>query len=584
MTSQEVRDTFLRFFEKRGHAILPSASLVPENDASALFTTAGVQPLVPYILQGTHPKGTKLCSVQKCVRTTDIDDIGDKTHATFFEMLGNWSIGDYFKEEAIAWSYELLTSKEGFGLDPKRLYVTVYAGDSDIPKDTEAIEIWKKVGMPAERIYTRGEDNFWSAGDNGPCGPSTEMFYDLTETGLGDMSPEEFEKADEKQQVVEIWNDVFMQYLKKEGKVVGVLPKKNVDTGSGLERILTILQGKESIFETDVFLPLFEYATTLTASQEYARIVADHLRTAIFMLAEGVRPSNTDRGYVLRRLLRRAVFHTREKRFSAENIHEFVTITSTVYVGQYVELKEQSDDIAQEIEKEVVKFSATLSKGLKQFEKYTGDISGKDAFFLFTTYGFPIEMTVDLAKKKGVAVNIDDFRKELEAHQEKSRSASIGKFKGGLGGDSDKITRLHTAHHLVLAGLQKLFGKSVKQRGSNITEERLRIDFSFDRKLTEEERKYIEDFVNDAIEKDLRVVCREMPKEQAEKLGAEMEFGAKYGDIVSVYSIEDSDGNIYSREFCGGPHAESTGLLGTFKIKKEESSSAGVRRIKGVLL
>ena len=540
--------------------------------------------MVPYILQGSHPKGSKLASVQKCVRTTDIDDIGDKTHGTFFEMLGNWSIGDYFKENAIQWSFELLTShEEGFGLDIDRLYVTVFAGDDNVSRDTDSVDFWKKTGIPENRIYFLGKDNFWSAGESGPSGPSTEMFYDLTEEGLGDLTQEQFEKADESQKVVEIWNDVFMEYLKKDGEIVGKLSNRNVDTGSGLERLLMVLQKKDSIFETDLFAPVMDCAKTLTNNVRSQRILSDHIRTATFMIADGVRPSNTDKGYVLRRLLRRAIFHTVNKTLTTGDITALTGAVSGIYSQQYPDITAQIVIICSEIEKEVEKFSKTIALGIKQLEKLGKHISGTDAFILFTTYGFPIEMTEEIATEKGIIVDRESFDGELKKHQEQSRTASAGKFKGGLGGNSEQITKLHTAHHLLLAGLQQVLGKEVKQKGSNITDERLRLDFSFDRKLTDEEKSQVEKFVNDRIKEGHKVIRKEMPKEEAEKLGAEMEFGTKYADIVSVYSIEDENGVVYSQEFCGGPHVENTKDLGVFRIKKQESSSAGVRRIKAIL-
>ncbi|MCI5108465.1 MAG: alanine--tRNA ligase [Candidatus Pacebacteria bacterium] len=580
MNSNEVRQKFLNFFSERGHAILPSASLVPENDPSALFTTAGVQPLVPYILQGSHPEGSRLASVQKCVRTTDIDDVGDKTHATFFEMLGNWSIGDYFKEDAIKWSYELLTKE--FGLDPERLYITVYRGDEEVPKDTESVEFWKSVGVPENRIYPLGDANFWPKPKkdddySGPCGPSTEMFYDLTEEGLGDLTQEEFEKADEDQKVVEIWNDVFMEYRKENGNVIEKLPKQNVDTGSGLERLLTILQKKDNIFETDVFADLIAKTKDITLNERSARIVADHIRTSIFMIADGVKPSNTDKGYVLRRLLRRAIFHTKNKNLGEDDSNTLVDIVYNTYKDQY----DLGDipNIKKEIREESSKFEKTIEKGVREFEKIDGDISGEEAFTLFASYGFPVEMTMELAKEKSISVDIDGYMAELEKHQEKSRTASSGKFKGGLGGRSEEELKYHTATHLLNAALREILGEHVQQKGSNINPERLRFDFSHSEKLTDEQKLQIEDLVNKWIEADLPVSFEEVDLEKAKKIGALGVFGDRYKNRVKVYSI----GSV-SKEICGGPHVERTSLLGKFEIKKEEASSAGVRRIKAVLV
>lgn len=580
MNSSEIRKRFLAFFEKRGHAVIPSAPLVPQNDPSVLFNTAGMQPLVPYLMGQEHPMGKRLVNAQKCVRTQDIDEVGDNTHDTFFEMLGNWSLGDYFKDDAIKWSYEFLTShEEGLGLDRNRLYITVFEGDENSPKDTEAFDIWKKF-VPENRIYYMGaKSNWWSVGDNGPCGPDTEMFYDITDQGLGDLTKEEYLKADEEQKVVEIWNDVFMQYLKKNGKVVGELPTKNVDTGSGLERIVMAVQGKNNIFDTDLFSAVMEKIETFTTSNDLRakRIVADHVRTASFMIADGVVPSNTHRGYILRRLLRRAVRFSDILQFENGSLAHLADIVVENYKNIYPEIIQNRNQIINEINNEETKFRETLVKGLKEFEK------GTDPFVLFTTYGFPIELTLELAKEKGREIDMIDFNNKMSEHQKLSQTASAGMFKGGLANHNEATIKLHTAHHLLLAALQEVLGKEVKQRGSNITEERLRMDFAFERKMTDEEKQRVEALVNDAIQKDYKVVRREMPLSEAEKLGAEMEFGAKYPDIVSVYFIEDSNGVPISKEFCGGPHVSNTGVLGVFKIQKEEASSQGVRRIKAVL-
>ena len=580
MNSSEIRQRFLDFFEKRGHAIVPSAPLVPQNDPSVLFNTAGMQPLVPYLMGQEHPMGKRLVNAQKCVRTQDIDEVGDNTHDTFFEMLGNWSLGDYFKDDAISWSYEFLTShEEGLGLDPNRLYITVFEGDENSPKDTEAFDIWKKF-IPENRIYYMGaKSNWWSVGDNGPCGPDTEMFYDITEQGLGDLTKEEYLKADEEQKVVEIWNDVFMQYLKKDGKVVGELPTKNVDTGSGLERIVMAVQGKNNIFDTDLFSGVMEKIETFTTSNDLRakRIVADHIRTASFMIADGVVPSNTHRGYILRRLLRRAVRFSDVLQFQNGSMALLADIVIEKYKDIYPEIIQNRDQIIDEINNEETKFRETLAKGLKEFEK------GTDPFVLFTTYGFPIELTQELAKEKGIEIDMTDFNNKMSEHQKLSQTSSAGMFKGGLANHNEQTIRLHTAHHLLLAALQEVLGKEVKQRGSNITEERLRMDFAFDRKMTDEEKAKVEEIVNNYISRGLSVVRREMPLAEAEKLGAEMEFGAKYPETVSLYFIEDENGNAISKEFCGGPHVQNTSELGSFKIQREEASSAGVRRIKAIL-
>lgn len=581
MTSTEIRKRFLDFFAKRGHAVLPSVSLVPKNDPSVLFNTAGMQPLVPYLMGEPHPLGDKLASAQKCVRTGDIDDVGDARHLTFFEMLGNWSLGSYFKEEAIAWSYEFLTSKEeGLGLDPARLYVTVFEGDLDAPKDLEAVEIWKKF-IPEHRIYFLPKaNNWWSPGDNGPCGPDTEMFYDVTEEGLGDLSHAEYVQADEKGDLVEIWNDVFMEYEKKDGVVIGKLSQKNVDTGSGLERISMIVQGKNNVYEADMFATVMNFIYTNTRKPynlRSARIVADHIRSATFLIADGVTPSNKDQGYILRRLIRRAVVQA-----DVLGLTQGVLVTARgffadLYKEQYPELEGGLGTQHDIFKNELDKFQKTLEQGLKEFEK------GADPFLLATTYGFPIEVTEEIAQSRGVNIDRKAFDEKMKAHQDLSRSGSEQKFKGGLANSSIQTTKLHTAHHLLLKALQEIVSPDIHQKGSNITEERLRIDFNFDRKLTDEEKSAVEERVNTWIAYDLTVVKRDMPRAEAETLGAEMEFGVKYPDIVSVYFIEDKDGNHVSKEFCGGPHVDRTGELGIFKIQKEEASSAGVRRIKAVL-
>lgn len=581
MTSEEIRKRFLDFFAKRGHAVIPSAPLVPLNDPSVLFNTAGMQPLVPYLLGQPHPSGTRLVNSQKCVRTQDIEEVGDKTHDTFFEMLGNWSLGDYFKEDAIKWSYEFLTSKEeGLGLDPTRLYITVFEGDENAPKDTEAFDIWKQY-MPENRIYYMGaKSNWWSVGDNGPCGPDTEMFYDVTPEGLGDMTREEYMKADDEQKVVEIWNDVFMQYEKKDGKVIGKLAKANVDTGAGLERVAMMVQKKDDVFETDLFAPMMgkiHEFTGGTGDIRAKRIVADHIRTSAFMIGAGVTPGNTGQGYILRRLLRRAVRFADMLGMKHGSLAWIGESVIEKYQHIYSEIFENADKIKHEISQEESKFRQTIEKGMKEFEK------GADPFVLATTYGFPIELTKELAEERGATIDMADYEAKMKEHQKLSQTASAGMFKGGLANHNEKTIKLHTAHHLLLSALQEVLGKEVKQRGSNITEERLRIDFSFDRKMTDEEKKRVEEIVNDRIHAKLNVVRREMPREEAEKLGAEMEFGVKYPDTVSVYFIEGKDGSHVSKEFCGGPHVTNTGELGHFKLQKEEASSQGVRRIKAVL-
>lgn len=578
LSSSEIRARFLAFFEKRGHALLPSASLVPKNDPSVLFNTAGMQPLVPYLLGETHPQGTRLASSQKCVRTGDIEDIGDSRHLTFFEMLGNWSLGDYFKEDAIKWSYEFLTSKEeGLGLDPTRLYVTVFEGDENAPRDLEAVEIWKQY-LPESRIYfLPAENNWWSPGENGPCGPDTEMFYDVTEHGLGEMTHDQYLAADDKGEVVEIWNDVFMQYQKKDGVVVGKLSQKNVDTGSGLERVSMLVQGKTNVFEADMFAPVMDLikSTSVTYNERSARIIADHIRSAIFLIGDGVFPANKDQGYILRRLIRRAAVQARALGLTDQVIIDAIALFIIAHKYHYPEVA--ALNVSETILLEIAKFKKTLEAGLKEFEK------GTDAFTLATTYGFPIELTLEIAQEKGLSVDRKAFDVQMKAHQDASRAGAENKFKGGLANTGEATTKLHTAHHLLLAALQSVVSSEIHQKGSNITEERLRIDFNFDRKLTDEEKSAVEKWVNDAIQRDLQVIRREMPKAEAQSIGAEMEFGTTYPDVVSVFSIEDREGIAVSKEFCGGPHVSHTSTLGTFKILKEEASSAGIRRIKATL-
>ncbi len=568
MQSGEIRNRFLKFFEKRGHAVIPSASLVPENDASVLFTTAGMHPLVPYLLGEEHPKGKRLVDVQKCVRTGDLDDVGDNRHFTFFEMMGNWSLGDYFKEDAIRWSYEFLTSKEeGLGLDPNRLYVTVFEGNEDAPFDEESKKIWMSLGIPEHRIYALGaDDNWWSAGENGPCGPDTEMFYDLTEGGLGDLSKEEFQKAVEREDAVEIWNDVFMEFRKEGGKVVEKLKSKNVDTGAGLERMTAVMQGKKTAYDTDLFVSIISETSPVSPADSSRRIIADHVRTAVFMIADGVVPSNTDRGYVLRRLIRRAV------RLSSISLSPVINAVINNYKDTYPELESKRSIIEKEILQEEARFRLTLDAGLKQFEK------GEDPFVLFTTYGFPFELTKELAREKGVDLNEEDFKKKFKEHQELSRAGAEQKFKGGLAGNSEVEVRYHTATHLLHQALRDVLGNEVSQKGSNITPERLRFDFSFSRKMTDEEKQKVEEIVNKKIEEALPVENKVLDKDEAVKSGALHFFDQKYPDQVSVYSIGD-----YSREFCGGPHVKNTSEIGKLKIEKEEAVSAGVRRIKATI-
>ena len=589
MESYEIRNRFLTFFKKREHAIIPSAPLVPENDPSVLFNTAGMQPLVPYLMGAPHPQGKRLANSQKCVRTQDIEEVGDKTHDTFFEMLGNWSLGDYFKEDAIKWSFEFLTSKEeGLGLDPQRLYVTVFEGDENAPRDLEAFEIWKKY-IPEHRIYfMSAKSNWWSPGDNGPCGPDTEMFYDVTERGLGDMSKEEYMAADDRQEVVEIWNDVFMEYEKKDGKVIGKLSKKNVDTGSGLERVVMAVQKKDNVFDTDLFVPLMNKIRELSGGEirdvRASRIVADHIRTSVFMIADGVHPSNTEQGYILRRLLRRAVRYADVLHIEHSQLSELVPVIAGIYRGVYDNIKEKENFIVKEIWEEEDKFRKTIEKGFRELKRLLekGSISAHEAFHLFSTHGFPVELTEEIARENNITIDTNGFYEEMKKHQDLSREGSEQKFKGGLADTSEMSIKYHTATHLLHEALRRVLGEHVAQKGSNITVERLRFDFTHTDKMTDDEKKKVEDLVNQKIAERLPVLQEDISIDEARSRGAIGLFGEKYGDIVRVYQIGEGD-NKFSLEMCGGPHVENTGTLGHFKILKEEASSAGVRRIKAVL-
>jgi len=619
MNSNEIRSRFLEFFQKRSHAIIPSASLVTPDEKgvtdSTLFNTAGMQPLVPYLLGKPHPLGTRLADAQKCLRTVDIEDVGDRTHATFFEMLGNWSLGDYFKKEAITWSYEFLTSKSetagdrGLGLDPSRLYVTVFEGDSIAPRDEEAAGIWreifKKNGVSANQkdgadriFYLPAENNWWEAGANGPCGPDSEMYYDVKNTfGGKPITREQFLKADENRDVVEVWNDVFMQYEKKEGKIVGNLPKPSVDTGAGLERLTMTLQDVDNIYDTDMFKTAM--SSLRASSKKYdlraARIIADHIRSATFLISDGVNPSNTDRGYILRRLLRRAIRYSKLMEISV-GLHELVDIYADSYKAVYPDVFAQKESIKAEIRAEVEKFEKTLEIGIKEFNKLSGaNISGTDAFILFSSYGFPIDMTVDLAKEKGLTVDVASFNNEFKKHQDLSRAGAEQKFKGGLAKADDghadpMVIRYHTATHLLHQALRDVLGDSVSQKGSNITAERLRFDFAHGAKMTDEEKKRVEDIVNEKITAKMSFNKVVLPKAEAEKTGALHFFGEKYGDEISVYYTGDDLAHAYSKEFCGGPHVTNTSDLAgpegkwKFKIQKEEAVAQGIRRIKAVLV
>lgn len=582
MKAIEIRNKYLNFFERHGHKVIPSAPLIPENDPSVLFTTAGMQPLVPYLLGAKHPEGTRLTDYQKCLRTNDIDEVGDNRHLTYFEMLGNWSLGDYFKEESIAMSYEFLTKE--LGIPNEKLSVTCFAGDEDCPRDNVTAECWKKAGIPEERIYFYGkDDNWWIAGEEGPCGPDTEMFYDTGKPACGpDCQP-----SCDCGKYVEIWNNVFMEYLKKDGKY-SKLTQRNVDTGLGLERMAMLLQGKETPFDTEIFSPIMDKLSELAKKDDIAsrRIVAEHLRASMMVIADGGRPSNIDRGYILRRLIRRMTRHLNKLEIDLNELSGLIDLDVEILKDMYPELVSKKEEIKEVIIQEKDKFIKTLAHGEKEFNKVIARIKaeGKDTidsesiFKLYETYGFPPEVTKDLAVENGLKVNMDEVDQLFKVHQNKSRLGSEQKFKGGLAGTGEQEIKYHTATHLLNAALKQVIGKDSHQRGSNITPERMRFDFSCDHKLTDEEKKKAEDLVNEWIKEDLKVTIETMNKEDAIKSGAECMFIEKYPEEVTVYTI----GNV-SKELCGGPHVQHTGELGHFKIVKEEACSSGVRRIKAIL-
>lgn len=583
MKAIEIRNKYLNFFKRHGHSVIPSAPLIPENDPSVLFTTAGMQPLVPYLLGEKHPEGTRLTDFQKCVRTNDINEVGDNRHLTYFEMLGNWSLGDYFKEESVAMSYEFLTKE--LGIPSEKISVTCFAGDEDCPKDTVTAECWKKAGIPEERIYFFGkDDNWWIAGEEGPCGPDTEMFYD---TGKEKCS-EGCNPSCGCGKYVEIWNNVFMEYLKTSDGKYQKLKQQNVDTGLGLERMAMLLQGKKTPFEIEIFKPVMDKLEELEKVDDIAsrRIVAEHLRSSMMIILDGGIPSNVDRGYILRRLIRRMTRRLRKLQIDTNQISTLIDISIDAQKELYPELETNKERIKTVIIEEINKFEKTLERGEREFNKIVNKlktenkdtISGQDLFTLYETYGFPPEVTQDLAEEQGIKIDNTEFDRLFKDHQEKSRMGSEQKFKGGLSGNGEKETKYHTATHLLNAALKQVIGKEVHQKGSNITPERMRFDFSCDHKLTDEEKKQVEDLVNKWINEDLPVTIEEMSKEDAIKSGAECMFIEKYPDIVTVYSIGD-----VSKELCGGPHVKNTKVLGTFKIKKEEACSAGVRRIKAIL-
>lgn len=583
MKAIEIRNKYLNFFKKHGHKVIPSAPLIPENDPSVLFTTAGMQPLVPYLLGEKHPEGTRLTDYQKCLRTNDIDEVGDNRHLTYFEMLGNWSLGDYFKEESIAMSYEFLTKE--LGIPAEKLSVTCFAGDEDAPRDTLTAECWKKAGIPDERIYFYGkDDNWWIAGEEGPCGPDTEMFYDTGKEPCSD----ECQPSCDCGKYVEIWNNVFMEYYKSKDGTYSKLKQHNVDTGLGLERMTMLLQGKQTPFDTELFAPVMEKLAQLAKedSIESRRIVAEHLRASMMVICDGGRPSNVDRGYVLRKLIRRMSRHLNKLQIDLNELAGLIDFNIDILKEMYPDLEKNRDTIKQVIIEEKDKFMKTLAHGEKEFNKAAqrakqenkNIIDGQTIFKLYETYGFPPEITADLAGEQGFKIDLTEFDKLFKEHQEKSRIGSEQKFKGGLAEQNEITTAYHTATHLLNAALKVVIGKDIHQKGSNITSDRMRFDFSCDHKLTDEEKQKVEDLINEWIKQDLPVKVETMKKEDAVKSGAECMFIEKYPDEVTVYTIGD-----VSKEICGGPHVKHTGELGHFRIKKEEASSAGVRRIKAIL-
>lgn len=589
--SADLRAMFLKFFQDHGHAVISSASVIPENDPTVLFTTAGMHPLVPYLMGQKHPAGTRLTDVQKCVRTGDIEDVGDFSHLTFFEMLGNWSLGDYFKKEMIPWSWEFLTSEKYLGLPKDRLAFTVFAGDKDCPRDEESANLWRSCGVADDHIfYLPKENNWWGpAGVTGPCGPDTEMFIITDKEPCGpDCSP-----ACSCGRYLEIWNDVFMQYNKKEDGTFEPLAQKNVDTGMGLERTICVLNGKKSVYETDLFENILGKIAELSgktygedeAATKAFRIIADHMRTSTFIMGDdrGVSPANVDQGYVLRRLIRRAVRYGMEIGMPEGFTGEIAKVIIEQYKDVYPELKRNEAFVLDQLALEETRFAKTLKQGNREFEKLAqrvkdGRIDGESAFHLYDTYGFPVEMTCELAKDAGLTVDMEGFKECFKKHQATSQAGAEQRFKGGLADHSAQSARLHTATHLLHAALRKVLGDEVAQKGSNITAERLRFDFSFGRKMTKEEIAEVERLVNEAIDAHAPIVCEEMTVPEAQAQGAIGLFTSKYGENVKVYTM-----GPYSKEICGGPHATNTGDLKSFKIQKEESSSAGVRRIKAVI-
>ena len=587
MESLNLREKYISFFESKGHKQIPSAPVVPENDPSVLFNTAGMQPLVPYLLGEPHPYGKRLCDYQKCMRTNDLDEVGDVTHHTFFEMLGNWSLGDYFKKESITWSFEFLTRVLEIPIE--RLAVTVFKGNDIVSPDNESANIWKELGISEKRIKYLGEDDNWwpNMESTGPCGPDTEIFYFRSE----DDVPEEFDTSDDRW--VEIWNNVFMQYNHNEDGTFTELPQKNVDTGMGVERVTALLEGQTDNYTSSIWYDIIKTIEKV-ANLQYVghekemRIIADHIRSAVFISADpaGIKPSNTDQGYILRRLIRRAIRYAKKLDIDINSDWEQQIALAIIEKNKkyYKELEENKDVVLDVLKTEKVKFNRTLEKGLKEFEKIINKVEGKtldkdNAFRLYDTFGFPIELTVELAKEMGIEVDVDGFKEKFKAHQELSRAGAKEKFKGGLASTGEVETQYHTATHLLNAALKVVVGPQVHQKGSNITHERMRFDFSCDHKLTDEEKQKTQDLVNEWIDKGYDVVKEEMKKEDAIKSGAECMFIERYPDIVTVYKIGD-----VSSELCGGPHVSNTSKIPHIKIKKEEAVSAGVRRIKAVFV
>lgn len=599
MTANELRSKYIEFFKSKNHAEISGQSLIPENDPSVLFTTAGMHPLVPYLLGEKHPAGTRLTDYQKCVRTGDIDEVGDPSHLTCFEMLGNWSLGDYFKKESIAFSYEFLTSKDWLALDPRKISVTVFAGDENAPRDEEAAGYWKDNGMPEDKIaYLPASDNWWAAGPTGPCGPDTEIFYWVGEG----LPPKGSNKGTDSANWMEIWNNVFMQYNRIDEKTLVTLPKQNVDTGMGLERTNCILQGKTSVYLTEVFQPIIATVEKLSGytygtddeKDKSVRIIADHSRSAVFILGDqrGVTPSNVGAGYVLRRLIRRAVRHGMKLGIDKSFLAEIATAVVDNFKNAYPELEQNKEKVFKELTNEEEKFRDTLKKGEAEFQKLLPnlmknpkkEISGKVAFRLYDTFGFPLELTQELGAENGFTVDVEGFKEAEKKHQEASKSLDAGKAKGGLAEQSEITTKYHTATHLLQQALVNILGTQVAQKGSNINNERMRFDFTFERPMTPEEVKQAEDIVNEKIKEDLPVTMQIMSLEAAKASGARALFTNKYGEDVKVYTIgRDVEKDWFSKEVCGGPHVEHTGLIGHFKITKEQSSSAGVRRIRAVI-